>query len=163
MIIYLKNMAGYKMEHFRGMHYDKESFKKLKAIAVSGFDSTQETPTIDPKEMSEVDVQNMLKIIPLSKFKVKALQVKYPLIDWEIHYEGSRLCWKIIRVGGITKAYQSFKDMLKGFDIEDLDALWRLVKERFSTEVPTQDKEKSLWVELKRLFEPNSADVFWKL
>nr|GEX20498.1 leucine-rich repeat protein [Tanacetum cinerariifolium] len=37
--------------------------------------------------------------------------------------------WKIIRVGGITKAYRSFEDMLKGFDREDLDALWRLVKE----------------------------------
>nr|GEV89238.1 putative ribonuclease H-like domain-containing protein [Tanacetum cinerariifolium] len=66
MIIYLKNMAGYKMEHFRGMTYDK---------------------------------------------------VKYPIIDWEIHSEGSRTYWKIIRVGGITEAYQSFKDMLKGFDL----------------------------------------------
>nr|GFC47959.1 hypothetical protein [Tanacetum cinerariifolium] len=25
------------------------------------------------------------------------------------------------------------------------------------------DKEKALWVELKRLYEPNAADVFWKL
>nr|GEZ11245.1 hypothetical protein [Tanacetum cinerariifolium] len=52
------------------------SFKKLKAVEVSGFDSTQETPTNDPKEMSEEDVQNMLKIVPVSKFKVEALHVK---------------------------------------------------------------------------------------
>nr|GFA09484.1 hypothetical protein [Tanacetum cinerariifolium] len=90
MIIYLKNMAGYKMEHFKGMSYDKESFKKLKAIEVSGSESTQDTPTIDPKEMSEEDVQNMLQIVPVAEFEVEALQVKYPLIDWEIHYEGSR-------------------------------------------------------------------------
>nr|GEV38885.1 hypothetical protein [Tanacetum cinerariifolium] len=53
--------------------------------------------------------------------------------------------------------------MLKGFDKEDLDALWRLVKEKFSTTVPTVDKEKALWVELKRLSEPDIDDVMWKL
>nr|GEU73418.1 hypothetical protein [Tanacetum cinerariifolium] len=89
-IIYLKNMARYKMEHFRGMTYDKvipifkreykkvqtlfkpdkdveepqkksvaketllqESFKKLKAIEVSGSESTQETLTNDPKEIKK--------------------------------------------------------------------------------------------------------------
>nr|GEV96192.1 hypothetical protein [Tanacetum cinerariifolium] len=76
MIVYLKNMAGYKMEHFKGMNYDKESFKKLKAVEVSGSESTQDTPTIDPKEMSEEDVNNMLEIIPVAEFKVEALQVK---------------------------------------------------------------------------------------
>nr|GFA92763.1 hypothetical protein [Tanacetum cinerariifolium] len=180
MIIYLKNMVGYKMEHFRGMTYDKvipifereynkvqtlfkpdkdeeptkkrvaeetliqESFKKLKAVEVLGSHSTQDTPTHDPKEISEEDVQNMLEIVPVSEFKVEALQVKYPLIHWEIHSEGSRSYWKIIRVGGITKAYHSFEDMLKGFDREDLDALWRLVKEKFSTAVPTVDEGKSI-------------------
>nr|GFB78333.1 hypothetical protein [Tanacetum cinerariifolium] len=87
--------------------------------------------TIDPKEMSKEDIQNMLQIVPVVEFKVEALQVKYPIIDWEIHSKGSRSYWKIIRVGGITKAYQSFEDMLKGFDREDLDALWRLVKKNF--------------------------------
>nr|GEV51404.1 UBN2 domain-containing protein [Tanacetum cinerariifolium] len=76
MIIYLKNMAGYKMEHFKGITYDNESFKKLKAVAVSGSDSTQETLTNDPKETSEEDVQNMLQIVPVFGFKVEALQVK---------------------------------------------------------------------------------------
>nr|GEU93269.1 hypothetical protein [Tanacetum cinerariifolium] len=104
MIIYLKNMVGYKMEHFRGMTYDKE-----------------------------------------------------------IHNEGSRTYWKIMRVSGITEAYQSFEDMLKGFNREDLVALWNLVKEKFSSTVPNVDKEKNLWVKLKRLFEPDVDDVLWKL
>nr|GEY26750.1 hypothetical protein [Tanacetum cinerariifolium] len=63
--------------------------------------------------MSEEDVQNMLEIIPMSEFKVEALHVKYPIIDWEIHTDGSRTYWKIIRVGGIIGAYQSFEDMKK--------------------------------------------------
>nr|GEU88753.1 hypothetical protein [Tanacetum cinerariifolium] len=113
--------------------------------------------------MSEEDVQNMLEIVPVSKFKVEALQVKYLIIDYEIHFDGSRTYWKIIRVGGILESYQSFEDMLKGFDKEDLVALWSLVKEKFSSAVPNVDKEKALWVELKRLFEPDADDVLWKL
>nr|GEV82358.1 hypothetical protein [Tanacetum cinerariifolium] len=66
MIIYLKNIDGYKMEIL------DESFKKLKAVEVLGSESTQETPTNEPKEMSKEDVQNMLEIFPVSEFMVKA-------------------------------------------------------------------------------------------
>ncbi|GJX98656.1 putative ribonuclease H-like domain-containing protein [Tanacetum coccineum] len=67
------------------------------------------------------------------------------------------------KVRDVTVAYQSFEDMLKGFDREDLIALWSLVKERFRFAESTEDIEKSLWFELKRLFEPNKDDVLWKL
>nr|GEU51811.1 ribonuclease H-like domain-containing protein [Tanacetum cinerariifolium] len=129
MIVYLKNMVGYKIQHFKGMTYDQvrpifkreynhvqtflksdrdeepskkrvtketllqESFKKLKAeVEVLGSSSTQqeETPTVDPTKISKEDVQNMLQIFPMAEFKVEALQVKYPLIDWEIYSKGSR-------------------------------------------------------------------------
>nr|GEU56033.1 hypothetical protein [Tanacetum cinerariifolium] len=98
----------------------QESFKKLKEVEVSGSETTQEVPSNDPKEMSEEDVQKTLEIIPVFEFKVQALQVKYSIIDWEIHIKGSKTYWKIIRVGEITEAYQNFEDMLKGFDREDL-------------------------------------------
>nr|GEZ56420.1 hypothetical protein [Tanacetum cinerariifolium] len=102
-------------------------------------------------------IKKLLYVI--NDVRVIVYVVKYPLIDWEIHSEGSRSYWKIIGVGGITKAYRSFEDMLKSFDREDLDALWGLVKEKFSSAVPNVDKEKALWVELKRLFEPDTEDV----
>nr|GEU44274.1 hypothetical protein [Tanacetum cinerariifolium] len=35
--------------------------------------------------------------------------------------------------------------------------------ERFSSTEPTDDKERTLWVELKRLFEPSTDDTLWKL
>nr|GEX96850.1 retrovirus-related Pol polyprotein from transposon TNT 1-94 [Tanacetum cinerariifolium] len=60
------------------------------------------------------------ELIPLMIKYTK--KVKYPLIDWEIHSEGSRTYWKIIRVGEITQASQSFEDMLKDFNKKDLDA-----------------------------------------
>ncbi|GJU14473.1 hypothetical protein Tco_1142439 [Tanacetum coccineum] len=68
---------------------------------------------------------------------VEALHVKYPIIDWEVYYEDTRR--------------------------DDLVKLWDLVKERFSTTEPIDDKEKELWVELKRLFEPDNDDTLWKL
>ncbi|GJV08775.1 hypothetical protein Tco_1346431 [Tanacetum coccineum] len=49
------------------------------------------------------------------------------------------------------------------FDRDDLDKLWSLVKERFSLTDPTDDKERTLWVELKRLFEPDIDDILWKV
>nr|GFA55715.1 hypothetical protein [Tanacetum cinerariifolium] len=46
---------------------------------------------------------------------------------------------------------------------DDLVMLWSLVKERSSLTVPTDDKEITLWVELKRLFELDTNDTLWKL
>nr|GEV72851.1 hypothetical protein [Tanacetum cinerariifolium] len=53
------------------------------------------------------------------------------------------------------------EDMLKQFDREDLHQLWTLVKETFSIRQATKYKEKELWVELKRLFEPDFKDQLW--
>ncbi|GKC96490.1 hypothetical protein Tco_1161932, partial [Tanacetum coccineum] len=49
------------------------------------------------------------------------------------------------------------------FDRDDLDKLWSLIKERFSSTDPTDDKERTLWVELKRILEPDIIDILWKL
>nr|GEV57192.1 hypothetical protein [Tanacetum cinerariifolium] len=45
---------------------------------------------------------------------------------------------------------------------DDLVMLWSSVKERFNSTEPTDDKERELWVELKRLFEPDTNDELWK-
>ncbi|GKA34739.1 hypothetical protein Tco_0721168 [Tanacetum coccineum] len=82
---------------------------------------------------------------------------------WEVYGEGQIKYWKIVRVGDHTKVYQLFEEMLRKFDREDLDKLWSLVKETFSTTDPTEDKEKMLWVELKRLYEPDPRDQLWAL
>nr|GFA33168.1 synaptobrevin, longin-like domain protein [Tanacetum cinerariifolium] len=46
-------------------------------------------------------------------------------------------------------------------DREDLNQLWRLVKESLIIRPPTGDKEMELWVELKRLYEPDDEDQLW--
>ncbi|GKE29691.1 hypothetical protein Tco_1445075 [Tanacetum coccineum] len=94
---------------------------------------------------------------------VAALQIKYPIIDWEIYTEGTRKYWKIIRVGNHTEVHHFFDDMLKAFDRDELVMLWSLVKEKFNSTEPTDEKEREIWVELKRLFEPNMDDELWKI
>ncbi|GKE37367.1 hypothetical protein Tco_1460772 [Tanacetum coccineum] len=105
----------------------------------------------------------MTEIVPVEEVYIEALQVKRPIIYWEVYGEGQIKYWKIVRVGDHTEVYQLFKEMLRKFDREDLDKLWSLVKETFSTTDPTEDKEKMLWVELKRLYEPDPRDQLWAL
>ncbi|GJX21711.1 hypothetical protein Tco_0226156 [Tanacetum coccineum] len=115
----------------------QESFKKLRTTQASGSEPFhQEKSTEEPKELSKEDLKKMLEIVPVEEFGIEALQTKYPIIDWEIHTEDSRKYYKIIR---------------------------SLVKEKFRSVEPTKDIEKALWVELKRLYEPDKEDALWKL
>nr|GEZ48857.1 hypothetical protein [Tanacetum cinerariifolium] len=102
-----------------------------------------------------------MELIPVEEVYVEALQVKHPIIDWEVHTEEERSYWKIMRLGGSAASYQFFVDMLKHFDREDLNQLWALVKETLNIRPATNDKEKELWVELKRLYEPDVEDLLW--
>ncbi|GJS45784.1 hypothetical protein Tco_0595905, partial [Tanacetum coccineum] len=54
---------------------------------------------------------------------------------------------------------EALQDMLKIFDRDDLVMLWNLVKERFSSTEPTDDKERTLWVELKRLLVEQHSEM----
>ncbi|GKF01207.1 hypothetical protein Tco_0028130, partial [Tanacetum coccineum] len=141
----------------------QEGFKKLRAVEASRSEPIQEQQTKESQELSEEELQKLLVTVPVEEIYVEALQVKYPIINWEVYTEESRVYWKIIRVGDHIEAYRTFVDMLKKFDRDDLEKLWKLVKERFNTTVPTNDKEKELWAELKRLFEPDDNDILWKL
>nr|GEW49549.1 hypothetical protein [Tanacetum cinerariifolium] len=113
------------------------------------------------KDVFEEDLKGMMQLVTLEEVYVEALQVKHPIINWEIHSEEKREYRKIIRLGGYTSVYQFFVDMLKQFDREDLHQLWTLVKKTLSIKQDTRDKEKELWVELKRLFEPDFEDQLW--
>ncbi|GKB20774.1 hypothetical protein Tco_0854697 [Tanacetum coccineum] len=140
---------------------DHEGSKKQKTNEASR--SVQEQPEEEETKLPQKDLQQMMMVVPVEEVYVEALQVKYPIIDWEVYSEDTRRYWRIIRVRNHTEAYQIFAEMLKKFDRDDLVKLWDLVKERFSITEPIDDKEKELWVELKRLFEPDNDDTLWKL
>ncbi|GKA20894.1 retrotransposon protein, putative, unclassified [Tanacetum coccineum] len=135
----------------------EESSKRQKIG--EGSEPAEESKDKESDELSQEQLQQLIIIVPEEGMNVEALQTKYPIIDWEVYTKDSRKYWKIIRVGDHTEVYQFFKDMLKNFDRDDLVKLWDLVRERFSSTKPTDDKERALWVELKRLFEPDTDDL----
>nr|GEZ19952.1 hypothetical protein [Tanacetum cinerariifolium] len=51
--------------------------------------------------------------------------------------------------------------MLKHLDREDLNQLWRILKESLRNRPPISDKEMELSVELNRLYEPDEDDQLW--
>nr|GEU92337.1 hypothetical protein [Tanacetum cinerariifolium] len=110
---------------------------------------------------SKEEAERIKRKVPIEEVYVEALQVKHPIIDWKVHTEGQRSYWKITRLGGSSASYQFFVDMLKQIDREDLNQLWALVKETLSIRPVTDEKEMELWVELKRLYEPDIKDHLW--
>ncbi|GJR32020.1 putative ribonuclease H-like domain-containing protein [Tanacetum coccineum] len=126
-----------------GIQLTQKSSKKSKTAKASGSELSQEQQTKEPKELYEEELKKMMEIVPTEEVYIEALQ--------------------IVRVGDHTEVYQLFEEMLRNFNRKDLDKLWSLVKETFSSTDPTEDKEKMLWVELKRLYEPDPRDQLWAL
>nr|GEY55479.1 retrovirus-related Pol polyprotein from transposon TNT 1-94 [Tanacetum cinerariifolium] len=114
-------------------------------------------------KITEEKMKELMQLVPVEDVYVQALQVKHPIIDWKVHIEGQRSYWKIIRLGGSSACYQFFVDLLKQLDMEDLNQLWALVKEYLSIRLATSEKEMELWVELKRMYEPDPEDQLWTM
>ncbi|GJU93984.1 hypothetical protein Tco_1318740 [Tanacetum coccineum] len=107
----------------------EEPTKRQRTGEASGSVQEQTSKELKVEELSQEQLHQMMMVILVEEVYIEALQVKYPIIDWEIYFKDSRKYWKNIRVGGHTEAYQTFDDMLKKFDRDDLDKLWNLVKE----------------------------------
>nr|GEZ95108.1 hypothetical protein [Tanacetum cinerariifolium] len=144
----LKSYAGWKTKHFKGM-----TLEQIKEKIIPVWKQWEDFVPMSSKEESEkvkrpgikLDQGSSKRLDPLEEVYIEALQVKHPIIDWEIHSEGKREYWKIIRLGGHKGAYQFFVDMLKQFDRDDLHQLWILVTKTFSIKQSTRDKEKKLY------------------
>nr|GFB12611.1 hypothetical protein [Tanacetum cinerariifolium] len=141
----------------KGLNLKKEQVKEQK--------SSEEVPEIETstKEITEEKMKEMMQLVPVEDVYVQALQVKHPIINWKILTEGQRSYWQIIRLGGSSACYQFFIDLLKQLDREDQNQLWALVKEYLSIRPATCEKEMELWVELKRMYEPDPKDQLWIL
>nr|GFB00912.1 hypothetical protein [Tanacetum cinerariifolium] len=85
-----------------------------------------------PEEIPEEKVKEMMQLIPIEEV-----------------------------LGGNSACYQFFVDLLKHLDREYLNQLWVLVKEYLSIRPASSDKEIELWLELKRLYEPDPEDQLW--
>nr|GEZ66052.1 hypothetical protein [Tanacetum cinerariifolium] len=146
----VKSNLGWKVKDFRGMMFEEveEKFnsvwKQIEDFIPIG--SKEEAERIKRKEVNEEKVKEMMQLVLIEEVYAEALQVKHPIIDWKVYTEGQKSYWKITRLGGSSANYQFFIDLLKHLDREDLNQLWRLVKETLSNRPPTSEKEMELWL-----------------
>nr|GEV60704.1 reverse transcriptase domain-containing protein [Tanacetum cinerariifolium] len=156
MMIYLRNMAGFKMDYFKGMSYDDICliFKKYFNPNVDFLEKTKEqleeeedsrslkrktesqAEKATKKQKLDEDVKELkkhLQIVPNDEDDVYTeatpLARKVPVIDYEIYTENNKPYYKIIRADGSPQLFLSFLSLLRNFDREDLEVLCSSMEE----------------------------------
>ncbi|GJZ99923.1 hypothetical protein Tco_0672474 [Tanacetum coccineum] len=129
-----------------GTELEQESIKKQKV------DEDKET----------TELQRLIEVVPdKEEVAIDAipLATKPPsIVDYKIHKEGKKTYYQIIRADGSSKMYLVFSHMLKSFDREDLETLWKLVKAKHGSTRPGEGYERLLWGDLKTMFDPHVED-----
>nr|GEV51362.1 hypothetical protein [Tanacetum cinerariifolium] len=107
------------------------------------------------------DLKRHLQIVPSEDDDVYTeatpLAIKVPVMDYEIIEMNNKPYYKIIRADRTHQLYISFMTLLRNFDREDLEALWSLVKEKFSTTKPKNFSDDFLLTTLGAMFEKPDA------
>nr|GEW32262.1 hypothetical protein [Tanacetum cinerariifolium] len=193
MMIYLKNMAGFKMEFFKAMSYQeiiplfKEEYNKVQTLFKEGpeidaerikaqrkrtrkknmeKDQIAKKQKVDELEKENAEKQKLeeqqdtkelkrnLKIVPDDEddvfVNVAPLSSKpLTIVDYKIYKKGKKEHFYIIIENGNHHMYLAFSTMLKNFDREDLEVLWKIVKDRFEECQPKEVLDVFLWHTLK--------------
>nr|GEW24936.1 hypothetical protein [Tanacetum cinerariifolium] len=89
--------------------------------------------------------------------------LKVPVVDYQIHHEHNKPFYKILRADGTHQLFLSFITLLKNFDREDLEMLWKLVQEKFQSSERKNFSDDFLLNTLKTMFEkPNVKSSIWR-
>nr|GEW25333.1 hypothetical protein [Tanacetum cinerariifolium] len=170
---------SFKMDYFKGMSYDdirliienkfnsnvaflmktKEQINEEDSRALKRLNESKEDKALKKKKLDEEveELKRHLQIVPNEEDVVYTeatpLAPKIPVVDYKIYNQNNKPYYKIKRADGTHQLYLSFLSMLKNFDKEDLEALWRLVKERFTTTKPKKVFDDFLLITLGAMFE----------
>ncbi|GJZ65106.1 hypothetical protein Tco_0621802 [Tanacetum coccineum] len=119
----------------------------------------------DDKKIAKL--KQRMKIIPdEEEVAIDAihLAVKSPnIVGWKIYKEGRKNYYQIMRADGKSQTYMIFSHMLKSFDREDLENLYKLVKAKYESTRPVKDLDLILCGDLKTIFEPHIEDKIYML
>nr|GEU29544.1 uncharacterized mitochondrial protein AtMg00810-like [Tanacetum cinerariifolium] len=150
-----------KEQRLVGMMFDR-AFKRVNTFVDYITELVEESSKKAKVEVTEAELKQLVKIIPDEEgvaIDAIPLVVKPPsIVDWKIQKEGKKSYCKIIRTDGSSKIYLIFSHMLKYFDREDVETLWKLVKAKYRSTRPEGDYERVLWVYLKVMFDPHVED-----
>ncbi|GJT34948.1 hypothetical protein Tco_0925367 [Tanacetum coccineum] len=156
----LKNMAGWKPKDLKSKSFAniQELFDKaMKRI------NTFVDMDIELVEGSEVREESIIPDEEEVAIDAKPLATKPPsIIDYKIIKERKISYYQIIRADGSSKRYSAFIQMLRSFDREDLEILWKLVKAKYGSTRLEEGYERVLWGDLKTMFEHHVEDIVWR-
>ncbi|GKC23640.1 hypothetical protein Tco_1025790 [Tanacetum coccineum] len=156
MSTYLKNIDGYKHTQLKNKSFEEIQMlfeKEMKRVNI--FVDMDAELVKDRETREESDEEFVVHAIPLA---VKPA----PIIGFQIHRARRQGSYKIIRANGSTKTYTLFSQLIKEFDREDLENLWKLVKTKHGYTRPEESYERVLWGDLKVMFEPDVEDNIWR-
>nr|GEU87916.1 hypothetical protein [Tanacetum cinerariifolium] len=147
----MRNMAGFKMDCFKGMTYDD-----IRPILEKKFNSNVAFLENTREQMEEED-NKALKRISKSQAdkaaKKQKLDEEVPIVDYKIYTENNKPYYKIMRADESSQLFLSFLSLLRNFDREDLEVQWELFKERFASSKPKNFSDDFLLTTLRYMFE----------
>ncbi|GKE01253.1 hypothetical protein Tco_1389236 [Tanacetum coccineum] len=141
MYTYLKNMEGYKLKDLKFKEFDsiQEMFDRAFKWVNTFEDFRTELVEGKEKRVGTELIQENVK-------RQKLLAGSY---------------YQIIRVDRKSQTYMIFSQMLKSFDNQDLNDLYKLVKAKYESTRPVDDLDLLLWGDLKTMFEPHVEANVW--
>nr|GEV74484.1 hypothetical protein [Tanacetum cinerariifolium]GEV74489.1 hypothetical protein [Tanacetum cinerariifolium] len=157
MMVYLKNMDGFKIDFFKGMTYDdirpifEKHFNSIVAFLEKGEEELEEEGSKQSKRKSETFEKKATK--------KKKLDEEFPVVDYQIHTINNKPYYKIIRADGTHQLFLSFISFLRNFNREDLEMLWKIVQERFASSEPKNFSDDFLLNTLKTMFENSNVEA----
>nr|GEV61962.1 hypothetical protein [Tanacetum cinerariifolium] len=114
------------------------------------------------KENSSKKLKRCLEIVHEDDdltIEATPLSSKSPtIVNYKIYKEEKKSYFKIIKADENSQSYLTFGKMFKNFNIEDLEVLWSIVKERFKKTKPMDDMDNLLFQTLKTIFEHHAED-----
>nr|GEV32978.1 hypothetical protein [Tanacetum cinerariifolium] len=141
------------------MYLKNEQIKEEERRAI---ESINETPaqkaTKRGKLIEEVaELNKHLEIMPDEDDDVfteaTPLARKVPVVDYSVIFLNNKPHYKIVKVDGTHQLYISFLTLLKNFNRDDLESLWSIMKERFSTTKPDNFTDDFLLTTLRTMSE----------
>nr|GEZ97845.1 hypothetical protein [Tanacetum cinerariifolium] len=146
---------------------EEEDQEVLKSINETPAQKAAKRRKLNEKAQEVEDLKKHLEVVDDEDDDVfteaTPLAKNVPVVDYHIVLINNKPRFKIIKADKTHQLYISFITLLKNFDREDLEDLWRIVKERFSTSKPSNFSNEYLLTTLKKMFEkPDGQDAVWK-
>ncbi|GJX44905.1 hypothetical protein Tco_0261581 [Tanacetum coccineum] len=116
------------------------------------------------EDAEKEELKGFLDIIAREEvpIEVESLFTKFPVVDWETCVLTENfMYYQVFRGDDSSKNYKVLSEMLKDFDRQDVEELYRLVKEKYSAS-RLEGYDLMLWGDLYTLFESDEEDEIWK-